>query len=326
MLARVYGTDTDGNEALLEEWNPDTDGANEQITPAGVLTRLRYEGLVRTLTAGEPATVDDVALTAAWSANTQSFTFDQDSWLYGFVVRLTKTVGCDRDAKCQVYECDWTTGPGTALIGNTTVALAADIADEPDYSDHMVLFTVPRMFKAGHYCIGVHYSGGTTGTISMAYGYKVFTNGARWSSGTMDLDNDYWLRVLGGGSVCQDEVPTGSTAIVQLDNIELTFDTPLYVKFQTAESVYAYSGVLENETTGQSVSIYAIGKVAEALTIDCAKREVYGGELGLPIPYCAEWSDEWAGIYLNPGANSMSWTETGIGTLTFVTTWRGRWS
>jgi len=329
MLARVYGTDTDGNEALLAEWNPETDGADEQITPAGVLTRLRYEGLVRMLTAAEPAITGDRVLGNGNNETCQDFELDQDSVVVGISLWLKKTAGADGNVRVIVSEGGTAGDPDSAdpSLYYLTIA-AADIGTE--YAEHYVALTTAMTMPVGTDYHLILYRDASASEIYWGYGVRTYPRGSAWNE-TADTwspqhGRSMWFRIFGDGSVCQDEVPTGTAAIVQLDNIEITWDAPPYVKFQTAESVYAYSGVLENETTGQSVSIYAIGKVAEALTIDCAKREVYGGELGLPIPYCAEWSDEAVGIYLNPGANSMSWTETGLGTLTFVTTWRARWS
>lgn len=334
MLARVYGTDTDGNESLLEEWNPDTDGANEQITPAGVLTRLRYEGLVRTVT-GFTATGDayDAELAGPATAHrgwAPTFVLAQKTVVSGFVIRAKKTAGATGHFFVAIREASDASPTVLEVWGYYNVETAAlGVA----YADVKYLFPTPVTLEVGTYSLYMYADTIATASVFLsgiaghAWTYPVWKN----VSGTWGIVSEpaysIWFQLLGDGSVCQPEVPVGSAAIAQYDNIEITWDTPLYVKFQTAESVYAYSGILENLTTAQSVSIYAIGKVAEALTIDCAKREVTGGELGLPIPYCAEWSDEGAGLYLLPGvANSMRWTEAGIGTLTFVTTWRGRWS
>jgi phage-related protein len=121
-------------------------------------------------------------------------------------------------------------------------------------------------------------------------------------------------------------VPVGSAAEAILDNIEIVFDTPPYIAVMPKEEIYSYDAVLENTTTGQSIMIHFISALNEPLTINCETKTVTGGELGLSVPYAIDCTDEVDWLYLVPGVNALKWTESSIGGLGIVTTWRGRWS
>lgn len=332
MLARVYGTDMDGNEALLEEWNPDTDGAAESITPAGILTRLRYEGLVRTIT-GFMATAGAGKEFSVGAGHHdqyfQHFTLAQGTWLTGLALRLKKDAGAT----------------GDILVAITLIAAGGvgnDVAKVPNWTIDISTLTTSFATYAHAFANPVWLPAGDYGLL--ADGFNVATASAYWEyiaaamyPGGVDqslaggawfanVQTTMWFELFGDGSICQPEVPTGTAEYVEFDDIEVTFDTPPYTKVQAEESVYAYDATLENLTTGQVATIHFIGKTSEPLTIDCATREAYGGELALAMPWAVEWDDEMEGLYLVPGANSLRWTETGIGTITIVTTHRGRWA
>jgi len=333
MLCRAYGTDEEGNESELAEWDPDTDGANEEITPADELVRVRYAALVRTVT-GFTSTGDatDAEITTGAGEGDgfwQNFTLAQPTPIAGFMVRLKKTAGATGTLKCRIRSA----ADGTDFPPSFTPILTIDVATglTAAYATYSLFFTTPEFLPAGDYCLGIQ---GWDIAVASVYWSKVAAHafsGDVWGwvpPGTWTYQEAaLWFLILGDGSVCQDEVPVNSGGMVILDNIEIALDTPPYASVRGSEEIYSYDAVLENTLTGQSMTINFIGALNEKLTINCETGEVLGGALALPVPWAVEWGDEVGRLHLEPGvANALKYTEAGIGTLGVKTLWRGRWS
>ena len=331
LLCRAYGSDEEGNETLLAEWNPDTDGANEQITPSGVLTRLRYAAMVRTVTAAEPpslSTASGVLGVSGGNAHrAQKFTLDQTCTIQALSVKLKRVSGEDGDVVAHLYHGGADPEAGMLVVFALTICAASAIGTA-DFSRHDKALAAPITVPAGDYYL-VLYRSASAGTIYWGYAAACYAKGSMWTEAAgvwTETGNDFWFRILGDGSVCQDEVPSGTDEEGILDNIEINFDSPPYVKVSAAEEIYAYAGRLENLTTGQYIDVWGSSKLNETLIINCATKAVTGGELGLSCLCVVDFSDEKDGIHLNPGANSMRWIEPTIGTVTIGSKWRGRWS
>ncbi|MCJ7676822.1 MAG: hypothetical protein MUO35_03780 [Anaerolineales bacterium] len=331
MLCRAYGTDEEGNESLLTEWNPDTDGADEEITPADELVRVRYAALVRTVTAAEPGTAGNGTLGDGSNEIAQSFTLDQDFMVYGFTFKLKKTAGADGNVIFNLYEGGTADHPdsGNLLLSNTTIVAAADLA--VNWAEYVKLIDTRIALAAGNDYYITMKRDAAAAAIYWNFDTCCYAKGTQYTEAadtwTKHADRTMWFRVLGDGSVCQDEVPANSGGTVILDNIEIALDTPVYAFIRGSEEIYSYDAVLENVTTGQSMTISFIGALNEKLTINCETGEVTGGAMVLPVPWAVEWGDEVGRLHLEPGvANSLKWTEASLGTLGVKTLWRGRWS
>ena len=337
MLLRVLGKDMDGNDwTTLAEYNPDTDGVNKQISPTSPLAWLRYAAMVRTVTAAEPTIPLDIAagqgvIGTVSEQVAEQFTLDQACTLCGVSVRLKKTTGADGNVVVHIMKGGTAGDPdsGGYVVWNELLVAAADISNAA-FELYTMFFYGSRTVPAGsdYYLILER----TASAYAIYWGSQETTN-AKASMWFEDADvwtenpgRDFWFRILGDGSVCQDEVPFSTAEEIQVDNVEVTLDTPPYVKVCASEEIYSYSARLDNLTTGQSIDINCVSALNQKLTINCATKQVTGGQLGLPVAYAIECSDEAEMMYLVPGTNSMRYTETGIGTIGIVSKWRGRWS
>ncbi len=405
MLLRAYGTDEEGNEALLAEWNPDTDGDSEAVTPSDELIRVRYAALHRTITGADPDCTDfgltsdallngalnDSATTIPYDGGTisnsphfiridseivfytaaaggnltgcvrgalgttaaahdddsliyeiytpageidtigvqcpcgQAFRLDQDTLFKGVTLRLFRTSTVDGYLAIVIKSLSGTT-EGDQMCGfvidSATLAMVTT-----DWTDIVALLPATVKLPAGDYLL-LLYRSSTTGCLMWAGGTRVYAPGA-WlnyvgtTTWAAQAQFSHWFRVLGDGSVCQDDAPYDTDEYCQLDDIIITHDTPPFVLVCAKEEIYSYDATLENTTTGEGCDIHFISPLTEELTINCETGEVTDA-LGLPVPWAVTFWDPVKRISLAPGSNTLKYTETGIGTLTIGTAHRGR--
>jgi hypothetical protein len=219
---------------------------------------------------------------------------------------------------------------GATVGDNVSPYVALDVSTlSTDFANISFMFAAPIHLPAGTYAVGTASGDALSGDIywdgSVFRGYPP---APCYIGDTFDAEqgNSYYFLILGDGSVNQDEVAVDTDAEAILDNIEITFDTPPYIAVIAKEEIYSYDAVLENETTGQAITIHFISALNESLTINCETKQVTGGELGLSVPYAIECTDEVDWLYLVPGVNALKYTEASLGTIGLVATWRGRWS
>jgi hypothetical protein len=339
MLFRAYGSDEEGNESLLAEWNPDTDGDAEVLTPAAVLTRMRYEAVVRTVTAsiasgGTPANASIFGSTASYADYVgQEFKLAATTTIYSVIVRLKKSAGSPTGSPDLSIRNAASGGAGwdDAKVSETVAISLAGITTS--FADYLIALTNPITLPAGTYTLTIH-GGMTAGNLYWDQtNYRRYSPASSWeypeggATGYIEQpDISRYFYILGDGSVTQDEVPTNTDAVVITDDHTYVWDTPPYVKAQASEAVYAFNATLGNTTTGQTLTIHGITAANYPVTIDCANKRVTAGSLALSLPYWVEASDEREWLYLESGSNALVYTEADIGQLNIVTNWRGRWS
>ena len=135
---------------------------------------------------------------------------------------------------------------------------------------------------------------------------------------TTKLGQDIWFRVF--GTPTQSDTPTGTGGTLDLDDITYLLDnvtpgTP-YVSMDAAGvDVYLLNGELKNNTTGKSIDLVAALQAADTLDIDFAARTFTLNDDDLPdtsAPYVASGFNEDLPFTLEPGANQLQWTESGL--------------
>jgi hypothetical protein len=331
MLCNVYGFDGDGNKSLLAQYDSVSGGTGKTVTPAVALTRLRYEAMHRTITGVNTQDVGDLSLTSAanyrWG---MVLKLDADSMLKQITLRLKKDGSANGDVKVCLYTFAGS-GPVLGVLPLQTIALASIGLS---YADVQVPFTYPLALAAGSYILTVYRNGGTTGNIywSTAGSNNFYANGSAWAetAGTWAQNvGAFGCALLGDGSICQPEVPTGSALYVQIDNIVPVFaaTTTPSVAVSARETVYAYNGVLAHPDTGQSVTIKAVTALNAVYTVDALNKVVTCTDLDYPLA-TATFSDETEMLRLNVGAQTPTWTEASIaggGSLGIVASYRKRW-
>jgi hypothetical protein len=329
ILARVYGSDLDGNESLLAEYNPVTDGVNKQITPTSVLQRIRYATMVRTLTAQEHTPGGTVVVGPVDYERAQSFTLDQECWVYGVSVELKKTAGADGNVVASLGEYSGTGDPDTVTwnwVYQAQLAAAADISAS-SFGIHTCFFPAPVRLSAGHYFITLKRTA-SAALIYWSQGYRTYAKGEAWTSGlmggagvwTQDAIYGNWFRILGDGSICQPEVPAASAAEAEFDNIEITFDnttprTPL-IFISPQETIYMLRGAAKNDTSGQTLTFMGIPvPLNTIITVNTLAHTVIRNDTGESISGLITPTDIINWMWFIAAANSLRYTESGIGTV-----------
>jgi len=313
MLLNVYGSDGVADK-LLATYNPDTDGDDKTVTPAATVDGVRYEGMVRTVTAAEPGTAGNGTLGTESNEIAQGFTLDQVSTIYGFVFKLKKTAGADGNVVFNLYKGGTADHPdsGDLLLSDTIVAAAADITTA--WADYSKLLATPITLPAGADYYITMYRDAAAAAIYWAYDTSCYARGTQYTEAadtwTKHSDRTMWFRILGDGTICQPEVPTGSGNEVTIDNPRLTLSNVWGTIPAGAETPCC----LTDATITNGAQVLAVKLpmlIDESLVIDCkAKTAILTGN-GESVAYAVTWPDG-GEFYLAPGANTITYAELGM--------------
>ena len=318
MLLQVWGDDGEALK-LLKEYTPDNDGDGEEITPAATIYGLQYRALVRTVTASEGAASYYKTLGDSATAKAQRFTLNQETAIWGFSVQLAKTAGADGNVRAQIRSCSTTDLDVNELFWDQVLCAAADLSTS--YAEITEWFTAPVVLPAGStYYLILYRESGPTAEVRWAYtfpgpyakGEARADNGSAW---VIDSGNDFWFRIFGDGSVCQDEVPSGSGEEVTIDDIELTLTTPFPTITSLSEkSCYLWEALLtltHADATVQTLSLLVLGEVLDEMEIDCAAQTVINKTTGESVAFGITASDKgWLDVI--SATDSLTYAEVGM--------------
>jgi len=322
MLLKVYGSDGVADK-LLATYNPDTDGDDKTVTPAASVDGVRYEAMLRTVTGAEPTAIteDSYSLldgggTPGYSRRAEQFTLDSVTTLTGIVVKLKR----DGSATGYITVNIWlpqsgATGPEPA---NTMYYLANAITvsdvGNGSYTEHLITFATPITIPAGSSYYLCLERTTTPGNVWWQHGTGCYAKGSLWSKGggtwTEHPEYDFWFRILGDGSVCQPEVPTGSGNKVTVDNPRLTLSNVWGTIPAGAETPCC----LTDATITNGAQVLAVKLpmlIDESLVIDCKEKTAILTGNGESVAYAITWPDG-GEFYLAPGANTITYAEPGM--------------
>ena len=147
LVLDALGLDMGGYESLLAAYNSLNDGAAVTITPAAVLSRLRYRANTVILTGNYAGTAFAAALlNGNWTS--QQFVLDNDSDILAIVFGLTK-IGSPTDDLEFLLAADTAGVPGNSFIMPITIP----IADVPDDSLGYVSGRMEQVITVGYYAV-----------------------------------------------------------------------------------------------------------------------------------------------------------------------------
>jgi len=359
MLLEVYGADSEGFESLLlrRDVRGENTGAtyyigaaaynnNKLLTPAEVLSRLSLQGRSYRITGNYDALDSFTAGPLGTSAMAQAFDLQQAERIDACRVAISKSVGSD----CTLSMRLDTLGPGgpTVLLLSPATILTADIPTTKTQATVFLAKGVPGdivRLLAEDYTITLEQLTGSVGNV-FVYGRRSFPfypGGAHWSQSggptwTVQPADDLALIVCGVEAEPQGDAALGLGTTVRWRNVTVNFlpgKQPQSV-IGAAQNLYLIQGTLENLTTGQALTVfYPCRFDAGPLTyveIDVVNRSIQyiqSGSHTVDITGAVEPSDliEW--MRLDPGNNTLRWTEPSMGSpgeILITTTWRPRWT
>jgi hypothetical protein len=339
---RLYGVDIDtGVEKLLATYKKADRGAGKTLTPDAVLQRLRFNAVYNVITgAFSSVTPSDVALANNLTdEDLQRFTLDQAVQIVSLALFARENAGADTktlDVRVQ-------SGSGNPESSLSIPILEAAIPNSQLATTYGFVYRdAPAggsLLPAAVYDLIFHASAAGAGTLFAAYYPAIYPKGNRWnetaSAWAEDPQFDHAVLIIGDGSIVQPESPTGMGGFVAWDTITVTFDdtnlrTPRIVS-GAARAIYIHRGVISNDDTGQSITLFYVAALSELITVDCYRKEVILDDtLGIFAPGAAALSDPEQWLHLRGDAlaasNDLRYVETGIGTVTILTKWKDNWA
>jgi len=271
----VFGTDIEGLEALLKRYCSTDDGGDVTLTPAAVLSRIRWS--VNLLPVTGCRTLDDDEEAIPWNDATwgeyryQRFVIDADTELSGLIVRL-RQVGADGNVQVAIVP-EVAGVPSTAYTIGGTFTFAANTlggahADKPLLMDESAGSKRRSWIAAGTYYLLIGRSGMTAGTVYISTstaGVYPYPHGCLWQE---NIGTHVWTRngrtarfaILGmPAGEKQPEAPTGSAAVASAGDLKIVLDnttprTPAIVR-ATQEHIYWLQPTLKNDDTLQELAL-----------------------------------------------------------------------
>jgi len=337
MLLDVYGNDGVADQ-LLAQYNADTDGDGLNLTPTAAVFNLQYRAKHRTVTGalGTGGSIADIGPGADKAYMAQGFVLDQAATVYGFVLRLKKAAGVTGTLGWGIYQL--TSGlPDQRISTMTNMNVATTLTT--DFADYTVMLASPVVLAAGSYAVGTKDGDGLSGKVEWdGTDYQSYAKATAYCGDTWLVDTGVsrYFRILGDGTVCQAEVPTGSGDECTVDDLELILDSfsslthyGLQVLVGSEQNCYHLNGVLtvtHPDATVQTLTLNIPMKVGDEISVDCAAKTITNvttGEL-LPLGVVASDGKEWLDYAARIGAvdNAVSWDEAGMTDTTIVSTHR----
>jgi len=323
MLLKVYGSDGVADK-LLASYNADTDGDDKTVTPAASVDGVRYEAMLRTVTAAEPTCVEGGVgsdydhIGDSDDKCAQQFTLAQDTTIHGFSVKLHKNAAADGNVIAHIIKttaADIDTGQ--YMLWNKTICGVADLIDSTtEYTTITYIFPAPLTLAAGSDYFLVLERSATAGIIHWGQNSTVYAKGSFWKEAANTWSqwsgNDFWFRILGDGSVCQPEAPSGSGNEVTVDNPRLTLSNVWGTIPAGGETACCLTdATITNTTTGKVLAVKLPMLIDESLVIDCKEKTAILTGNGESVAYAITWPDG-GEFYLAPGANTITYAELGM--------------
>jgi len=316
MILQVWGDDGEALK-LLKEYTSANDGDGEVITPAATIYGLQYRALLRTVTGARLATVTtDVALanssTDRWG---QALVLTVEAVVTAISVRLKKSVDATGDVRLDLQRLGGS-GPTGGVMAQQTIALSSITTGA--YGDVIVALPSPLHLPAGSYCVTLYRTSGGTGTVHWAWGDKVYAAGNYWDETSptwVEYGGSFDCALIGDGSVCQDDAPSGSGEEVTIDDIELTLTTPfMTVSALSERGCYLWEALLtltHADATVQTLSLLVPAVVGEEMEIDCEAQTVINKTTGESVAFGITASDKgWFDVIST--TDSLAYAEAGM--------------
>jgi len=319
MLLQVWGDDGEALK-LLKEYTSANDGDGEEITPTATIYGLQYRALVRTVTGAEPSATGSLSYAIGNTSNkmAQYFTLDQSTTIQGISVTLLKDAAADGNVVLNMVRGGTAGDPDTGefIVVDVTLAAVADIGLTATVCT--LFFENSLTVPAGDYHFNLHRSG-SAGNIWLATYWTSYSKGSIFDE-TAAVWAEYpgkcaRFRILGDGSVCQPEVPSGTGEECTIDDIELTLTTPFPAVSALSEaSCYLWEALLtltHADATVQTLSLLVPAEVGQEMEIDCEAQTVINKTTGESVAFGITASDKgWLDVI--SATDSLTYAEVGM--------------
>ena len=277
----------------------------------------------------------------------QSWTLEQDSIVSGVIFNAKKSAGAD--GALEVNLALWNSSLGLMVNHSNVTSIPASAL-----STAYLVVTVRTGYTEGEFPYGAiqlsvifaRSAASTTGTISIG-GRQIplYVAGVKWGevAGAWQTNEpeDLGFWIFGQDAENQPDAPLVLGYSVQWRNVDIPLApaaVPLTV-IGAAETLYFIQATLENLTTGQTLTITYPAKFdsgSSGLEINTGLHTVQWLELGpggwehpIDVPGAVEPTDLADWMYLDPGVNTLRWTEPTMGApgeIRVHSFWRPRWS
>jgi hypothetical protein len=338
LAMRLYAWDIPGNRVLLNRYYGQDAGNNLQVTPAVVMSRLRWNfvyamltGVIENGTAGIVLGADQSNEKAA------KFTLAAAKSILGFAVRV--------DVSSTVADSRWYLYPmATSPVepdDASQLSSDVDILGTEIASPGTPLWVAKALneiirLPAGDWVLAAYKFQGAANFIWQQFTtHRVSFSNVPWSEVA-----DTWSELKGraasvilfgtGDEDPEEDSPSGGGFEWELDNIEVTFDdtlprTPYFLR-SPQETIYWLKGTIKNDDTGQELVLNFVSRIDDTLTIDCMAHTITRSDTGASVLGAMTPSDleEW--LRFIAGTNNLRYTEAGIGAVEITTKHRDAWA
>lgn len=339
---RIYLTDQDGNESLLDaaicqEGIPAAE-TNKQFTPASPAFKARINakhaavvGILRETDSGD---LQSNTPNAAGWVEAQTFQLDQAAKIDALVAQVGGLTNGEA-VTLVIYQDDELTDGSTSTPPKAGVAFEdKTIAGSPGAARNFLVmpFANPPLVPSGAILAGLQYK-----TDSFDFYRTKYRAYARGSFRNKTATGDAWNYTGGNsGSILmlskttepQADAPVESGDDLVIDNIELNYDTAYTPKIVMAaeETLYLHDFTITNNETGDWLHVFLPCRVGQgSVYIDCEARSIIDLESGLAVPFSAVASGpDW--LPLTPGiANELQYDEAGLVSVNLAWSKQDKW-
>lgn len=316
MALEVYGTDVDGNEVLMSTVVGEHSGVQSIVAPEGGLFAVAFSARSQVVMRPvEGALTADVDPTTAYGTVEQQFTAPagvRDAELRSIRVPLQSTSGTPT-ATMSIYSDDGAGAPLERVSAEVTATVSGST-----YADYEFEFNLPlvegalywwRLKGSSNAIRARRTTGPYAGGVSPTAGYVY-----RFTGLATDLE-------------FEDGAEAAAESMVMLDSATVRLDPTgiPYVAVQSRQAAYWLDAVLENTTTGQTITFAVLMAVDDEIEIDIGRGTARNTTADEAVFDGLVFSDPYR-FDLDPGDNTLEWTEAGLVGVSVEVDVYGRWA
>ncbi|HXH24531.1 MAG TPA: hypothetical protein VNI78_04730 [Vicinamibacterales bacterium] len=276
-----------------------------------------------------PSTVLSRQLSSDSAAETaQTFRLLADTTITAISLYLRRTTTFTGNKEFVIVATDQNGAPNQAAELSERIAVTSGDLTTSFQWVYKAL-TEPIRLPAGQYAI-LALAGTVDVVVWGGSQSSIYAGGQRWQETANQFlaqNDDLLFRIQGFTSDPESTSETGDT--LEVRNIDVLLDTSRTPRVLMASSISTYylDATLANTTTSQSVRLRAVLQPSETLSIDFDAGTVTHSSSDLAR------ADYWVAIVdqderdpfrLNPGANTLQWTEPGVTNTAVQLQWRDR--
>lgn len=325
LALKVLGKDNDGNEEELSvEGGEVASGTLNVSEPAQPIFEAAFQVRSQVIESNPVGTqTSSIPFPTSYDSTAQQFTAPSSGPCAGVEILIQQGVSTATTYRATLYSDDGSDAPGVAISAQGQFTTPAAI-----FSETPVLMTwAPVDLVAGtKYWINVNASNpGFTPTVRT---FQIPYPGLAMDSGVIEVGEVFKFKVLMLEGVAFGSFATATDGDqVTIDAVTVTLDsakTP-YINQLARADAYWLDGTLKSDTTGQELTLAILCALNDDIKVDVGNRTVTNITADEPADYGLEASDQQNWIYLEPGGNTLRWTEENMDQVVIDTDHLGRW-